>query len=260
MIVKTPSLVLRRIPFRDSSYIATLLTRELGRVQVLAKGIRRKKPGEQGALDLLTVGQSVIYYSPQKPPGSLHLLADTTAFQQWFHLRRNLQKIYAGYYLAELALKLGPRESPDHQLFRLFCRGLVEISRAPHHRPVLDSLILRALVLSGDVPALDRCAGCGKQARAIGRPRFDYASGGLLCDDCPAFRQPVHISHGSLALLCQLLSSPERVQLSGEQPKELGWVFGQLTRQLFERPMRMESFLMQSTCHDMPLLSEPISR
>lgn len=260
MIVKTPSLVLRRLPFSESSQIATLLTRDLGRVQVLAKGIRRKKPAEQGSLDLLTVGQSVIYYKQAKGPGALHLLSENAAFQQWYHLRRDLDKIHAGYYLAELAMRLLPPEAPDAQLFRLFCRGLVEVSRARTIRPVLDSLILRALVLTGELPALDRCAGCGAPARQLPRLRFDGAAGGLLCARCPAVRQPVELSHGTLALLGHLLAdgaTPERVTPAPDQAREIGRLFAQLTRQLFERPMRMERLLIGGM-GPRPLISHPI--
>ncbi len=262
MIVKTPSLVLRRLPFRETSLIVTLLTRELGRIQVLAKGFRAKKPSEQGGLDLLTVGQSVIYYKKHKPPGSLHLMSDTVAFQQWYHLRRNLEKIYAGYYLAELALRLGPVEAPDPQLFRLFCRGLVEISRARHHRPVLDSLILRTLVLCGDLPALNRCSGCGCPAARIERPRFDYAAGGLLCLSCPSLSDPLSLSRGTVALLCNLVaagSTPEQIGVTDAQARELGWVFKQVTRYILERKMRMEPFLSQSTWQLPALISAPLS-
>src|SRR5690242_1333292 len=52
---KAVALVLRTTDWSESSRIATLWTREFGKVRVLAKGGRRLKSNFENALDLLTL-------------------------------------------------------------------------------------------------------------------------------------------------------------------------------------------------------------
>src|SRR6516162_3121466 len=93
------ALVLRTTDWSETSRIATLWTRELGKVRVLAKGGRRLKSNFESALDLLTVCSIVLL---RKSSGSLDLLTEAQVLRGFPQLRTNLEALYAGYYLAEL--------------------------------------------------------------------------------------------------------------------------------------------------------------
>src|SRR5207244_2036701 len=70
---KATALVLRTVDWSDTSRIATLWTREFGKVRVLAKGGRRLKSNFESALDLLTVCSIVLL---RKSSASLDLLTE----------------------------------------------------------------------------------------------------------------------------------------------------------------------------------------
>ena len=70
---KALALVLRTTDWSESSRIATLWTRELGKVRALAKGGRRLRSAFDSALDLLTVCSIVLI---RKSSGSLDLLTE----------------------------------------------------------------------------------------------------------------------------------------------------------------------------------------
>ena len=53
--------MLRTVEVFETSLVATLFTRELGKVSVLAKGARRLKSPLQGGLDLLGVSDIVMF-------------------------------------------------------------------------------------------------------------------------------------------------------------------------------------------------------
>src|SRR5262245_20087901 len=96
---KALALVIRTTDWSESSRIATLWTREFGKVRVLAKGGRRLKSNFEIALDLLTVCDVVFL---RKSSGGLDLLTEARVHERFPALRTNLPALYAGYYVAEL--------------------------------------------------------------------------------------------------------------------------------------------------------------
>src|SRR5205809_5993793 len=96
---KAQALVIRTADWSESSRIATLWTREFGKVRALAKGGRRLKSNFESALDLLTVCDIVLL---RKTSGSLDLLTEARVRERFGPLRHDLSALNAAYYIAEL--------------------------------------------------------------------------------------------------------------------------------------------------------------
>jgi DNA repair protein RecO (recombination protein O) len=99
MSEKSLALVIRTADWSETSRIATMWTRDFGKVRVLAKGGRRLKSNFEIALDLLTVCSMVFL---RKSSGGLDLLTEAQVVERFPHLRSDLRALYAGYYIAEL--------------------------------------------------------------------------------------------------------------------------------------------------------------
>jgi len=101
---KALALVLRTTDWSETSRIATLWTREFGKVRVLAKGGRRLKSNFENALDLLTLCRIVFIRKSsggfQSP--SLDILTEARVEERFPRLRTDLSALYAAYYIAEL--------------------------------------------------------------------------------------------------------------------------------------------------------------
>src|SRR5882672_9637267 len=111
---KAQALVLRTTDWSETSRIATLWTRELGKVRVLAKGGRRLKSNFESALDLLTVCSIVLL---RKTSGSLDLLTEAQVMERFPQLRNDLAGLYAAYYVAELLGDWTEEYDPHPALF-----------------------------------------------------------------------------------------------------------------------------------------------
>src|SRR5438309_9407366 len=96
---KTLALVVRTTDWSETSRIATLWTREHGKVRALAKGGRRLKSNFECALDLLTVC-SIVFL--RKSSGGLDLLTEAQVVERFPRLRGDLAALHAAYYVAEL--------------------------------------------------------------------------------------------------------------------------------------------------------------
>src|SRR6516165_4049037 len=111
---KALALVLRTTDWSETSRIATLWTREFGKVRVLAKGGRRLKSNFESALDLLTVCSIVLL---RKSSGGLDLLTEARVVRRFPRLRTDLPALYAGYYIAELLADWTEEYDPHPSLF-----------------------------------------------------------------------------------------------------------------------------------------------
>jgi DNA repair protein RecO (recombination protein O) len=226
---KAQALVLRTTDWSETSRIATLWTREFGKVRVLAKGGRRLKSNFENALDLLTLCRIVFL---RKSSSSLDLLTEAQVVERFPRLRSDLPALYAAYYIAELLSDWTEDYDPHPLLFdealatlrtlgqseakERVPQGTGETAMARPSPPLslppspplsligprlarFELVLLREL---GYTPALTSCAICGREMpasaelRTTAEPRttatgwaFSSASGGMVCSECRPTRR-----------------------------------------------------------------------
>jgi DNA repair protein RecO (recombination protein O) len=194
---KAKALVVRTADWSDTSRIATLWTREFGKVRVLAKGGRRLKSNFESALDLLTVCSIVLL---RKSSGSLDLLTEARVVQRFGRLRSDLPALYAGYYIAELLSDWTEDYDPHPVLFDEALAALEVLgTRLPEQQQPVTGLRLARFELVllrelGYSPVLEACAVCGTDFQSIlPQPskagqgwHFSPAAGGMVCPTCQA--------------------------------------------------------------------------
>jgi DNA repair protein RecO (recombination protein O) len=174
------ALVVRTTDWSESSRIATLWSREFGKVRVLAKGGRRLKSNFEIALDLLNVCHVVIL---RKSSASLDLLTEAQVAERFPDLRTSLPALYAAYYVAELLSEGTEDYDPHPTLFDATLGVLRDLGSAgPLAGQRLVAYELTWLHELGYSPALDACAACGQAVGA--RPAFSTATGGVVCSTC----------------------------------------------------------------------------
>lgn len=110
---QTDGIVLRMHPWSETSLIGSVFTRDYGRVSIVAKGARRSKSPFETALDLLSVSR-VTFIS--KTNGNLNVLTEAKLLKRFQHVDRNLQRLYAAYYLVELLEKFTEHELAEPNL------------------------------------------------------------------------------------------------------------------------------------------------
>jgi DNA repair protein RecO (recombination protein O) len=188
---KATGLVLRTTDWSETSRIATLWTRELGKVRVLAKGGRRLKSNFESALDLLNVCSIVLL---RKSSGSLDLLTEARVVQRFAQLRTDLPALYAAYYIAELLADWTEDYDPHPVLFdeALDALGTLGTAAGPSKQAAtalrlarFELVLLREL---GYSPVLEKCAACGSPLAATAIA-FSPAVGGVLCAKCQALHR-----------------------------------------------------------------------
>ncbi len=245
---RATALVLRTTDWSESSRIATLWTREFGRVRVLAKGGRRLKSNFDSALDLLTLCSIVLL---RKSSGSLDLLTEARVTERFAQLRTDLPALYAAYYVAELLSDWTEDYDPHPVLFDEALAALrnlgssVGASKQAATGMRLARFELVLLRELGYTPALDHCAAC-QAAVPDTSAAFSPAVGGLLCLACqPRQRDRRPLRPETLAALRQLTESEEAWQQnwSSSARGEVRQVLGQYITYLMGRRPRLLPYL-----------------
>ena len=156
MIIRTDAIVLRAMEYGETSRIATLFTREKGKVAVLAKGARLMKSRFGSTLQPMSYTQVVFYY---KPTRGLQTLSESGHVQPFHGISRDLEKISIGLRVVELAYALVHAEEQNPHLFNLLVETLGRLDTTETHTAnLLPYFQMRLATALGFAPHIERDA------------------------------------------------------------------------------------------------------
>ena len=242
---KTQAIVLKLVEFSETSCVVTLFTEDFGKIGALAKGARRTKSPFEGALDLLALVRIVFL---RKSSEALDLLTEAKLQRRFRSAQRDLSRLYAGYYVAELLSELTDKGDPHRELFQAADQTLLALDeRAPVAETVLR-FELAALRLVGHMPALTTCVVCGKAVATDGRVPLSLAAGGVLCGECrPGRRGVVGVSGAVITALQraggELEDHEQPLTIDPTIRGELRAVMGNYFAHLVGHRLRMSEYL-----------------
>jgi len=179
------ALVLRRIPYGDTSLVLHAFSRELGKVGLIARGARRPR----SPLDpVLQTGHLVELQLLVKEGRELQLLKEADLVEGWPGLRGDYGRLLGAATVCEA---LERSQLPDHPDERLFDAALATLaalaSDCPWPLNPVYWFVFFLLAHSGYGVDLERCAGCGRDAagfQASAGAALDRRGGQLYCPDC----------------------------------------------------------------------------
>lgn len=181
-IIKCRGFILNTIPFKESSLIASVLTNRLGKVKLLAKGIRRPRSRICGALERFNFDELIFYKREFK---EIYTLSDAAVIDGYAEIRGDPYKVSAAMVLCEFYDRTLPLEAVDRASFAELTRFLKGLrGTGPGGvRALVVGHLFRALAGSGVAPHLNDCVRCHRPAgRSNGRLDFSVMAGGVVCD------------------------------------------------------------------------------
>ena len=117
-----PAVVLQHAPYRETSVLLEMFTRDYGTISVLARGVRKEKSKIAGLLQPFMLLK--ISYSDKNELKTL----TQVEFVNSFSLLR--LALYCGFYVNELLQKFLHKEDPYPELFNRYLRCLQELALA----------------------------------------------------------------------------------------------------------------------------------
>jgi DNA repair protein RecO (recombination protein O) len=238
----SPGIVLRQRKLGDAGKIVTVYTANYGKVEAVAKGVRRITSRLAGSVEPLS--HSSFMFARGR---TLDVVTQAQPIETFQPLHDDLDRLSHALYAAELIDRATEERSENFALYRLLLDTLRRLTQDYDLDLVLRFFELSVLSELGYRPELDRCVICHNPSKA--EPRFISASaGGVICDDC---RPPEIILHGisaeALDLLRRLQSATSRDvaslvvdhRVSDEAERHLRDMF----HYALERDIRSASFL-----------------
>jgi DNA repair protein RecO (recombination protein O) len=216
---KATGLVVRTYDWSETSRIAVIWTREFGKVRVLAKGGRRLKSSFEVALDLLTVCSIVLI---RKSSGGLDLLTEARVEERFPGLRRDLQAMYSGYYIAELLGEGTQDYDPHPALFELTLDTLRKLGAGGDVAGLIAAYEFGWLGELGLRPVLDRCAACQTHNLPDGPLVFSPIAGGVVCATCASSQRDTRAMSREARSTFDELAAGELPPISPEVRQLLG--------------------------------------
>jgi len=196
MLKKDQAICIRCVDFSESSQVVTLLSREHGKIDAIAKGSKRARSAFGGPIEIFSCGRIVF------AEGRGENLATLTEFEQEVWLRglgRKLFVLNSGLFAAELVNLFTAVGDANEALYDGFAGFLRDCRDAQDRVEAVCLLIvfqLQLLGLVGGGLVLGGCANCKRVfERSWGEAQFSSEAHGLICGDCEgSFADAVRVS------------------------------------------------------------------
>ncbi|MCL1805080.1 MAG: DNA repair protein RecO [Clostridiales bacterium] len=239
---KTEAIVLRLRKYREADALATLLTRERGKVTVVAKGIYKPSSKLRGGVQPYSINDMML----DAGRSQLHTLIQSECMEMLLPLRRDYDALAFGAYWAELLENFSQEELADEELYQLAKAGFLGLA-VNAGALMCRVLEVRLIGQQGLRPDFETCCRCGGPLGKEKASYFSEGAGGFLCGSC-AKATPGHTRVSPAApgiwrgLENMALDKLGRLSVTGQQMEELGsilrkWIAGQTGRPMKTWPM-----------------------
>lgn len=166
-LYRVSAIVLKRRDQGEADRLLTVLTRDRGKLTLLAKGVRRQASRKAGHIEPFT--QVDLLVAKGK---SLDLVTQAETIEAHRALREDLWRSTWAYYVAELADAFTLDEGPQELLFDLVAETLDRLNRGEDLALCVRYYEVHLLGLVGYQPQLFRCVQCD----ALLQPEINFLS------------------------------------------------------------------------------------
>ncbi len=186
---KATGINLKSMPLGEADRLVTVLTQEYGLIRAIAPGARKQNSSLGGRSSLFVVNELLIAKGR-----SLDKITQAETITTYPRLSRDLGKLAACQYLAEMVLCQALSEQPQVELFCLFNEHLKRLEQLPSNSEFLIlaylcQAVFHLLTIAGITPQVQQCQLTHKAIIPdSSRPTteqvgFSIAAGGIISID-----------------------------------------------------------------------------
>lgn len=174
----TEALVIKEMNVGESDRLVTLFTRDYGLIKAFAPGAKSIKSKKGAATSLLAFSSFTVVKRKDT-----YSISEAVPIRLFFGAGTDIAVLALSQYFCELSGIFAAAGEPDGELLRLMLNSLHFLTKEKRYPPLIKAVTeLRTAVLSGYMPDLVACEGCGKFEDDI--MYFDVRNGSLFCGDC----------------------------------------------------------------------------
>ena len=179
-LYRTEGIVLKRTDFGEADRLLVLYTPGLGKLRVVAKGVRKVPSRKAGHVEPFMRSQFLLARGR-----NLDIVTQAEATDTYLGLRGDLLRTTYACYLAELVDAFAEEGEENQALYSLLTLGLERLAAGDDPGLLARFFELRLLNCVGYRPDLQRCVDCGARHEPVA-VFFSPAEGGARCPRCGA--------------------------------------------------------------------------
>ncbi len=176
--MRTEAIVLRQRPLGDADRICVLFSPTRGRIEAVAKGVRKPLSKLSGQVQPLSRGWFGLAHGR-----SLDVITEAQSLDSWSALHDDVDRMTEALAMAELIDRSTDVDLGSSALYRLLRTAMEALCVTDSPRAVRWWFTLRVLDQQGYKPELDDCVRC----RATLQPEengYSASDGGVVCPQC----------------------------------------------------------------------------
>lgn len=237
---QTEALIIKKTKLGEADRILSLYTPKLGKIQAVAKGVRRPRSKMSGHLELIT--HSLISLARGR---NIDTVTNTRTITAFLPLKSDLLRGAAALYTAELVDRFTADHIENEPLYELLLATWQNLAETGDIETTLRAFELHLLETVGYRPELEHCVVC-KVALGTAGNWFGPMAGGVLCPACSLkYSQRYPVSPEALSAL-RVLQGDETSLPSGLTPalaRELAALLNHYLEHLLEREVKSARWL-----------------
>jgi DNA repair protein RecO (recombination protein O) len=174
-LYRTEALILHRTDFGEADRLLNVFTPHLGRLRLLAKGVRKPTSRKAGHVEPFSHVNLLVARGK-----TLDIVSQAEVIEPFRPLHEDLERASMAYYVAELVASFTEEHDENAPLFDLTRATCARLCEERDMLLVLRFFEMRALGFLGYQPQLHFCVACQAQLDPVIN-YFEPASGGVLC-------------------------------------------------------------------------------
>jgi len=175
MIEKIEGIIIKETSYSETSKLITLITKEHGVMNLLAKGAKTLKSPLRSGTTILTHAYFNIIYKESK----LSTLKEVNIINYYKNIKKDINKISYATYILELVEQV-IKQTNNEEIYEILISSLKKIEENLDPLVITNILELKCLNYLGVMPILDKCAVCGNKNIIT----ISADQGGYLCKNC----------------------------------------------------------------------------
>ena len=175
MIERVEGIIIKDASYSETSKLLTLITKEHGIINLLAKGAKTLKSPLRSTTTKLTHGYFNIIYKESK----LSTLKEVDIIEYYKNIKKDINKISYATYILELVEQV-IKQTNNEEVFDNLIASLKKIEANMNPLVITNILELKCLDYLGVMPILDCCSVCGNENIIT----ISADQGGYLCKNC----------------------------------------------------------------------------
>jgi DNA repair protein RecO (recombination protein O) len=239
---QTKAIIIRKTKLGEADRILTLYTPDLGKIQAVAKGVRRPRSKMAGHLELMTCSQISLARGR-----NLDTITGAQTIESFLPLKTDLVLASYGFYVIELVNQFTPDQSGDEDIYNLLFEALINLQNSDNRELLMRNFELKLLELSGYRPQLHDCVACHQPLAPVIN-YFNAGIGGMLCPQCaPKYIFSLEVSVNALKVLRFIqdntYNAVSRLKINPGIEQEIEVITHHYLRYLLEREVKSASWL-----------------